>query len=135
MRYKFHGPDFDAKLRRHHDMTGLPTFPFQATMPLSIFRRLLTWRPLLFYAVAWTVLLTATMAVASFSAKIAFVLAVSPSSSFSPPCNVVGPRIPVEIVCLPVHLVKRSGLDVIVPTVFVASVVAGSACMIRAVGL
>ncbi|CAK9154559.1 unnamed protein product [Ilex paraguariensis] len=72
---------------------------------------------------AWTVLLTATVAVASFSAEIAFVIAVSPSSSFSRPCNV------------PVHLVKRSGSDVIVPTVFVASVVAGSTCMIRAVGL
>ncbi|CAK9140198.1 unnamed protein product [Ilex paraguariensis] len=76
-------------------------FPLQAIMPLcvclSIFRRLSKWRPLLFYTMAWTVLLTATVAVASFSAEIAFVIAVSPSSSFSRPCNVVRTRIPVDV--------------------------------------
>ncbi|KAK3033971.1 hypothetical protein RJ639_034135 [Escallonia herrerae] len=36
------------------------------------------------------------------------------------------------MLCLPVHLVKRSKLDFLVPIVFEALVVAGSACMIRA---
>ncbi|KAK3014376.1 hypothetical protein RJ639_009150 [Escallonia herrerae] len=109
---------------------------------ISIFRRAsLTWRPRILHAARWTVLLTTMVAVASFAAEIAFISAVLPSSSSpSRSCCANGfNNIPLdasrEMLCLPVHLVKRSTLDFLVPIVFEALVVAGSACMIRALGL
>ncbi|OWM82321.1 uncharacterized protein LOC116207961 [Punica granatum] len=99
--------------------------------------------PLLLYAVTWTALLTATVAVASFSPEVAFVSAISPSSSFSQGCAAAqegsAVRVPVdlprEVVCLPAHLFTRSKVDLVVPPVFAAVVVAGSAFVVRALGL
>ncbi|XP_024032275.1 uncharacterized protein LOC112094822 [Morus notabilis] len=111
-------------------------------MTLSVFRSILeriATRPLvLLHAAAWTVLLTLTVAVASFSAEIAFVTAISPS--FSKSCNAKGfVRIPLndpmEVLCFPAHMVRRSKLDFFVPTVFAALVVAGSACVVRSFAL
>lgn len=80
-----------------------------------------------------------TVAVASFFAEYAFVSAVLPSSSFIESCKVDGfigipVEVPGEIMCLPAHLVNRSGLDVFVPIVCLALVLAGSACMLQALG-
>ncbi|KAF8397524.1 hypothetical protein HHK36_016441 [Tetracentron sinense] len=106
----------------------------------SILRRIFTRRPLLLYAATWTVFLTVTVAVASFFPEIAFVSAISPSSSFSQACEAEGyVRVPLdipgEVVCLPAHLFRNSKMDLFVPPVFAAVVVAGSACVVRAMGL
>ncbi|GLT89607.1 hypothetical protein SLE2022_075840 [Rubroshorea leprosula] len=103
----------------------------------SLFHKLSSRWPLLPYAATWTVLLTVTVAVASFSPEVAFVSAISPSSSFSRECRKEGSiRVPLdlpgEILCFPVHLFARSKVDVIVPPVFAAVVVAGSVWVVRA---
>ncbi|XP_050214399.1 uncharacterized protein LOC126665605 [Mercurialis annua] len=106
----------------------------------SLRHRILMRWPMLLYAATWTALLTATVAVASFSPEMAFVSAISTSSSFSNECKVEGTvRIPLdfpgEIVCLPANLFERSKIDFIVPPVFAAVVVAGSAWVVRTLGL
>ncbi|XP_077244844.1 uncharacterized protein LOC143884884 [Tasmannia lanceolata] len=110
-------------------------------------RLALTQRPLLMYALSWTALLTATVAVASFSPEMAFVSAISPLSSFSRACDIgegaVGPgyviRVPLdgpgEAFCLPAQLFRRSMMDFFVPPAFAAVIVAGSVCFVRALGL
>lgn len=80
------------------------------------------------------------MAVSSFAPEIAFVSAISPSSSFSKSCHADGfVRIPLdnpmEVMCFPAHFVRRSNLDFFLPTVFAALVVACSAFMVRSLGL
>ncbi|KAJ4725856.1 putative Forkhead box protein G1 [Melia azedarach] len=106
----------------------------------SIIQRVKTHSPLLLCAATWTILLTLTVAMASFAPEVAFVSAISPSSSFSKSCHADGfVRIPLdfpkESVCLPSHMVRRSNLDFFVPTVFAALVVAGSAFVVRSLGL
>ncbi|XP_062171070.1 uncharacterized protein LOC133876844 [Alnus glutinosa] len=102
----------------------------------SLFHRVVSRWPLLLCAAMWTVLLTLAVAVASFGPEIAFVSAISPSSSFSKPCK--GDRFlripldnPSEVMCFPTHFVRRSKFDFFLPTVFAALVVSGSACMVR----
>lgn len=111
-------------------------------MILSFLRfALLRRSPLLVYTVTWTALLTATVAMASFSPEIAFVWAVSPSSPFSRRCGEGKMRVPLEgppgeVVCMPAQLFGRSrAVDFFVPPLFAALVVAGSAALVRAVGL
>ncbi|KAJ1416867.1 hypothetical protein SESBI_17024 [Sesbania bispinosa] len=107
------------------------------------FTRLKTTWPLLIYAVTWVTLLTLTVAVASFSPEVAFVSAISPSSSFSQKCKSKsdGPivRVPLDVpgdtLCFPAHLFTKSNIDLIVPPVFAALIVAASACMVGALGL
>ncbi|KAL8115722.1 hypothetical protein AgCh_022280 [Apium graveolens] len=95
---------------------------------------------LLLYAATWTIVLLVIVAVASFSAEFAFVMAVlPPSSSLSKTCKAEGFfRIPVEVsgqaTCFPASMVKRSGLDVFVPIVCLALVVVGSASMLKVIG-
>ncbi|XP_040992974.1 uncharacterized protein LOC121239734 [Juglans microcarpa x Juglans regia] len=106
----------------------------------TLFHQVTSRWPLLLCAATWTVLLTLTVAVASFAPEIAFVSAISPSSSFSKSCHEDGfVRIPLdnpmEVMCFPAHLVRRSKLDFFLPTVFAALVVACSACMVRSLGL
>ncbi|XP_010260097.1 PREDICTED: uncharacterized protein LOC104599312 [Nelumbo nucifera] len=114
------------------------TLPF---LLQSILRQIATRRPLLLYAVTWTVLLTVTVAVASFSPEIAFVSAISPSSSFSRACDSqqgtvrVPLDFPGEVLCLPAGFFKRSKMDFFVPPIFAAVVVACSACVVRALSL
>lgn len=107
----------------------------------SILAHLSTRWPLLIYAATWTMLLTLTVALASFSPEVSFVSAISSSSSFSRAC--VDPdmfiRVPIdlpaEILCLPAHRFAKSNLDLIVPPVFAAVVVAASAFLVRALAL
>ncbi|XP_030529039.1 uncharacterized protein LOC115739885 [Rhodamnia argentea] len=109
----------------------------------ALLDRILSRWPFLLYAAAWTALLTATVAVASFSTEVAFVSAVSPSSSFTRECGGHNPegmvRVPVDlpgaVVCLPAHLFSRSRVDMAVPPVFAAMVVAGSVFVVRALAL
>ncbi|KAK7336970.1 hypothetical protein VNO77_17524 [Canavalia gladiata] len=96
--------------------------------------------PILTYAATWITLLTLTVAVASFSPQVAFVSAISPSSSFSQKCNTDGSirmplDVPGDILCFPAHTFVKSKIDLIVPPVFAAAIVAASACVVRAVGL
>ncbi|GMI88933.1 hypothetical protein like AT2G37530 [Hibiscus trionum] len=94
----------------------------------------------LIQAITWTTLLTLMVSIASFVPEMAFVSAVSPSSSFSRSCNAEGlVRIPLDFprekLCLPAYTVKRSNVDFFVPTVFAGLVVAVSACVVRSLGL
>lgn len=96
--------------------------------------------PVLLYAATWTTVLTVTVALASFAPEVAFVSAISASSSFSKACESEGSvRVPLDVpgnvLCLPAHLFSKSKIDLIVPPVFAAVVVAGSACLVKAVGL
>ncbi|KAK7279452.1 hypothetical protein RJT34_24505 [Clitoria ternatea] len=94
-----------------------------------------TW-PLLIYAVTWVAVLTLTVAVASFSPEVAFVSAISPSSSFSQKCPHTSVRLPLDVpVCFPAQLFGKSRIDLIVPPIFAALIVAASACVVRAVAL
>ncbi|XP_054784298.1 uncharacterized protein LOC129291129 [Prosopis cineraria] len=107
--------------------------------PLLRFRLTAQW-PLVIFATTWTMLLTFTVAVASFSPEAAFVLAISPSSSFSSKCKIessirVPLDVPGDILCFPPHLFTKSKIDFLVPPVFAAVIVAASACLVRALGL
>ncbi|XAR68970.1 hypothetical protein NMG60_11000396 [Bertholletia excelsa] len=108
----------------------------------SILQRLISRWPLLLYAAAWTAILTATVAVASFSPELAFVSAIAPASAFSRRCQAssegfvrVPLDVPSEVLCFPAHLFGRSKLDLLVPPVFAAVIVGGSAYAVRAWGL
>ncbi|GFP98362.1 hypothetical protein PHJA_001980100 [Phtheirospermum japonicum] len=98
--------------------------------------------PLLLYAATWTAVLTVTVAIASFTPELAFVYsAVRPappnlSEACRQPASVRLPLdIPSEVFCFPGRVFKRSGLDMLVPPVFAGVIVAGSACVIKAMGL
>ncbi|VVB02518.1 unnamed protein product [Arabis nemorensis] len=102
------------------------------------------WRiPLFVYGVTWTVFLTITVAIVSLAPEFAFVSAIYPSSSsleFSRRCGsessvLVPLDIPSEVLCLPVNLFRRSKMDLVVPPVFAAIVVAVSAVIVRTMGL
>lgn len=43
--------------------------------------------------------------------------------------------VPGDILCFPAHMFVKSKIDLIVPPVFAAVIVAASACVVRAVGL
>ncbi|KAK9154258.1 hypothetical protein Sjap_001738 [Stephania japonica] len=107
----------------------------------SILRHVTVSHPLIFYSLTWTLLLTITVAIASFSPEVAFMSAISPSSSFSRACDAksglarVPVDIPGEVVCLPARMFRNSKVDLLVPPVFAAAVVAGSALVVRALSL
>ncbi|XP_027367380.1 uncharacterized protein LOC113873453 [Abrus precatorius] len=115
-------------------------FPTMSLWVFNIIRLYVmsTW-PLLIYAATWVTALTLTVAVASFSPEVAFVSAISPSSSFSEKCKSKSVRVPLDVpgdtLCFPPHLFTKSHIDTIVPPVFAALIVAASACVVRAVGL
>ncbi|KAL8504655.1 hypothetical protein ACS0TY_016002 [Phlomoides rotata] len=95
---------------------------------------------MMLYAAAWTAVLTATVAVASFLPEWAFVSAISPSFALSHGCNRTGTvRLPLDIpsedFCVAARLFKRTRIDVVVPPVFAAVIVAGSAWAVKALGL
>ncbi|KAE9621861.1 hypothetical protein Lal_00032747 [Lupinus albus] len=109
---------------------------------LSNFIRLRLTTPwlMLIYAATWITLLSITVAVATFSLQVAFVSAISPSSSFSRKCKADGSiRIPLDvpgdILCFPAHLFMKSKIDLIALPVFAAVIVAASVCVVRAMGL
>ncbi|CAJ1897227.1 unnamed protein product [Sphenostylis stenocarpa] len=105
----------------------------------NLVRLHLTW-PVVTNAATWTTLLSLTVAVASVSPQVAFVSAISPSSSFSQKCSTSGSirmplDVPGDILCFPPGMFVKSKIDLIVPPVFAAAIVAASACVVRAVGL
>lgn len=91
--------------------------------------------PLFLYAAAWTTILTLTVAVASFVPELAFVSAMTSSTCRDPSSVRLPLDIPSENLCFPSRFLKRSRLDFLVPPVFAAVIVAGSACVVRAMGL
>ncbi|XP_057778935.1 uncharacterized protein LOC130997585 [Salvia miltiorrhiza] len=103
-------------------------------IPNSVLQRL----PVLLYAATWTTILTVTVAVASFTPEMAFVSAVNPTSSLSLACA-ASVRLPLDVpshnFCFPPSLFKRSGIDIFVPPIFAAAIVASSACVVKAMGL
>ncbi|KAJ9554906.1 hypothetical protein OSB04_009520 [Centaurea solstitialis] len=108
----------------------------------SLVERLSRRWPLLIYATTWTTILTVTVAVTSFAPELAFVWAITPTSSFSRPCQDqkegmvrVPFDVPSELFCLPAEMFKKSKMDLVVPPIFAAVVVAASACLVRALGL
>ncbi|XP_058742264.1 uncharacterized protein LOC131614723 [Vicia villosa] len=107
----------------------------------NLFRlRFTTPWPILTYATTWVTLLTLTVAVASISPQVTFVSAISPSSLFSQKCEndrfIRMPLdVPGEILCFSSHLFVKSKIDLIVPPIFAALIVAASTCVVRAVGL
>ncbi|KAK7267522.1 hypothetical protein RIF29_20198 [Crotalaria pallida] len=110
---------------------------------LSNFIRLLHRWPLLIYAATWVTVLTLTVAVASFSPEVAFISAISPSSSFSHKCKTNNDgsliRVPLDLpgdtLCFPAHLFTKSYIDLIVPPIFAAVIVAASASVVQTMGL
>ena len=98
----------------------------------SIFQCVASRWPLLLYAATWTAILTMTVAVASLAPEIAFVSAISPTSAFSKACETEGPT---EVLCVPAHLFRRSKVDLLVPPFLAAVIVAGSASVVRSLGL
>ncbi|KAK1392594.1 Cortactin-binding protein like [Heracleum sosnowskyi] len=103
--------------------------------------------PLILYATTWTTLLTVTVAVASFSPELAFVSVISSKASSSygslsrgHHCRTdesvrVPMDIPTEIFCIPAEMFRRSKMDLVVPPVFAAVIVACSAYVVRALAL
>ncbi|KAG4396944.1 hypothetical protein AAZX31_10G041700 [Glycine max] len=92
--------------------------------------------PLLIYAATWVTVMTFTVAVASLSTEVAFVSAISSSEKCKSDGSLVRVRVPVEETpCFPAHLFTKSHIDVIVPPIFAALVVAASACVVKVVGL
>jgi len=106
----------------------------------GLWETLLQRHPLLLYVTTWTVLITAIVAVVSCSPETAFTWTVSLPPSFASACGPVSVRLPLdgparEVLCLPAQFFERSNLDLIVPPVFAAIVVAASACFVRSIGL
>lgn len=105
------------------------------------------WRiPIFVYGATWTLFLTMTVAIISLAPEFAFVSAIFPSSSssssveFSRRCGsyaavLVPLDLPTEVLCLPANLFRRSKMDLVVPPVFAAIVVALSAVVVRTMGL
>lgn len=119
-------------------------------MSLSFFdfvlQRLSPRWSLLIYAATWTAILTVLVAIASFSPEMAFVWAINPTSSFSLGCHSnrksddgLFVRVPLdfpgEVFCFPAENFKRSKMDLIVPPVFAAIIVATSAYAVKALAL
>ncbi|XVF55317.1 hypothetical protein PTKIN_Ptkin06aG0027500 [Pterospermum kingtungense] len=110
-----------------------------SSLTSALHRLTLRW-PVILYAATWTVILTAMVAVASFSPEVAFVSAISQSSSFTKECGVEGSiRVPMDVpgekLCLPAHHFGKSKIDWIVPPVFAAVIVTGSAWLVRGMAL
>ncbi|KAJ4868533.1 Uncharacterized protein Rs2_49919 [Raphanus sativus] len=102
------------------------------------------WRiPLFLYGATWTAFLTITVAIVSLAPEFAFVSSIYPPSSsveFSRRCGsdaavLVPLDLPTEVFCLPANLFRRSKIDLVVPPVFAAIVVAVSAVVVRTMGL
>ncbi|XP_074290567.1 uncharacterized protein LOC141617281 [Silene latifolia] len=106
----------------------------------SAYVQLSVHRPSFYYALTWTTLLVVVVAVASFSPELAFLSTVSLSSTYSRSCGVHGlVRLPLDIpgerLCFPAYMMKRSSLDILIPTMFAALIVTSSALLLRSLGL
>nr|XP_007144455.1 hypothetical protein PHAVU_007G157600g [Phaseolus vulgaris]ESW16449.1 hypothetical protein PHAVU_007G157600g [Phaseolus vulgaris] len=91
--------------------------------------------PLLMSALSWVALMTFTVAVASLSTEVAFVSTIASSRTCKTNDGSLV-RVPLEETpCFPARLLTKTSIDVIVPPIFAALIVAASACVVRAVGL
>ncbi|KAF4374208.1 hypothetical protein F8388_022974 [Cannabis sativa] len=120
-------------------MFRIPSAHHNISMTNVLIYHILRRWPLLIYAISWTTVLTLTVAVASFSPEIAFVSAISPTSSFHACHTNKAIRVPLDmpgqVFCLPSYLFTKSKIDLLVPPVFAAVVVVGSAFLVRAAAL
>ncbi|CAN7137177.1 unnamed protein product, partial [Brassica rapa subsp. narinosa] len=91
--------------------------------------------PILVQAATWTVLLMLTVGFASLAPEMAFVSTLSSSSNLCGGERDGLVRIPMdlpgEMVCVPSEMVKRSTLDLFVPTIFAGVMVVASVSLIR----
>ncbi|OIV92122.1 hypothetical protein TanjilG_26980 [Lupinus angustifolius] len=74
--------------------------------------------PILISAATWITLLSITVALATFSLQVAFVSAISPSSSLAQKCKADGSigiamDVPRDILCFTAHLCMKSKIDLI----------------------
>lgn len=110
-----------------------------AKIIISIYYQLATLRSTLCYVGTWTSMLILTVVVASLTPELAFMSVVSLSSPYSQSCAIEGyVRIPLDLsgerICLPAHMLKRSSLDVFIPTLFSILIVSASALLLRSLG-
>ncbi|XP_031378507.1 uncharacterized protein LOC116193904 [Punica granatum] len=98
----------------------------------SFFRQLATRHPVLLHAATWTLLLVLTVLASSLAPEAAFTAAISRlhGGFIRIPLEVPG-----EILCVPESMVGTSDFDFLLPTVFAAIAVFGSACLLRSLGL
>ncbi|CAA7026284.1 unnamed protein product [Microthlaspi erraticum] len=94
-------------------------------------RRVSTRWPAIAQAATWTMLLTFTVAVASFAPEMAFVSTVSSSCGGGEGFVKLPMDFPGQTVCVPSRMVKRSRFDLFLPSIFAAVMVTASACLIR----
>ncbi|KAK8959881.1 hypothetical protein KSP40_PGU021057 [Platanthera guangdongensis] len=93
------------------------------------------------YVLAWTAFVVTTVSIVSLAPEVAFVWALSPASPFTHHCGGANfvrlplDALPNEIICIPTELFGSTSLDLIVPPIFSAVVVASSACIVRMIGL
>ncbi|KAG6489134.1 uncharacterized protein LOC122004219 [Zingiber officinale] len=109
-------------------------------LPMDLMEALHNRWQCIVYAVAWTILIIITVALAALSPELAFIWAVSPTSAFMQACGAGTVRLPMEgspnlVVCLPSIRFDRSNIDIVVPPLFAVLVVMSSALVVRAIGL
>ncbi|KAG6492258.1 uncharacterized protein LOC121999286 [Zingiber officinale] len=109
-------------------------------LPMDLMEALHNRWQCIVYAVAWTILIIITVALAALSPELAFIWAVSPTSAFMQACGAGTVRLPMEgspnlAVCLPSIRFDRSNIDIVVPPLFAVLVVMSSALVVRAIGL
>ncbi|KAJ3682746.1 hypothetical protein LUZ60_012973 [Juncus effusus] len=96
--------------------------------------------PFTLYAITWTSIVTFTVAIAAFAPELAFVWSVSPAGRLTNACQFGKVGLPMEgpvweKICLPLENFGRTKADVFIPPIFAVTVVAGSVCIMRAIGL
>lgn len=96
--------------------------------------------PFFLYALAWTAMVTLTVALAAFAPEAAFIWAVSPSAPLTHACRAGTVGLPIdaptwEAICLPAKNFRQSKVDIFIPPVFAVLVVVGSVSVMKAIGL
>ncbi|CAK9207229.1 unnamed protein product [Sphagnum troendelagicum] len=106
-------------------------------------------QPLFLYTIFWTLMLAATVTVAALSLEMGFSSSISPSMEIAEACSLQGNKIspscrqcfwlpldgPYDGLCVPANLFKKSRIDIAVPPIFAALVVAASALFVQGLGL
>ncbi|CAK9207342.1 hypothetical protein BDL97_15G103800 [Sphagnum fallax] len=106
-------------------------------------------QPLFLYTIFWTLMLAATVTVAALSLEMGFSSSISPSMEIAEACSLQGNKVspscrqcfwlpldgPYDGLCVPANLFKKSRIDIAVPPIFAALVVAASALFVQGLGL
>ncbi|KAH9540036.1 hypothetical protein CY35_15G087900 [Sphagnum magellanicum] len=106
-------------------------------------------QPLFLYTIFWTLMLAATVTVAALSLEMGFSSSISPSMEIAEACSLQGNKVspscrqcfwlpldgPNDGLCVPANLFKKSRIDIAVPPIFAALVVAASALFVQGLGL